>query len=770
MNTMTTRFGSGQAVQRLEDDQLLKGAGVYTSDVVPADQAHICFFRSPYAHARIVKIDTSAAKSMPGVHLVVTGKELAEGGMKPMPRPINFTRADGSAAASADRRILASDRVRYAGEAIAAVVADTQEQARNAMEAISVEFDELPCAVTFDDALKPGAPLLSDAPDNRVAETRYGDAVGAEKVFAQAAHVVSLDIHNQRLMALTIEPRSILAYTEGGRLVIRMSSQMPTGVRTLVCDLLGLPTEKVRVIVGDVGGGFGMKTGAYPEDVVVAYAANKLQKPVKWIADRSEEFLSSAHGRDISSKASLALDAKGKILGLRIHTLANVGAYPTMTGVAIQLLIGPWVQTSVYDIPLIDFHFTGVMTNTATTGAYRGAGRPEAIYNIERLMDEAARQSGIDRIALRRQNFVQPQQMPYKNPMGQTYDTGNFESIMNQGLEKADWSGFEARAKASASKGLWRGLGIATFLEWTGGNALEENVQVKVLDDGVIEVYTAVNAMGQGIATSLAQLVVDVFGVPLSQVRIHMGDTDQSNGFGSAGSRSLFTGGSAVHVGAEKTLDKAKELAAEALEASAQDLQYTSAEFLVVGTDLKISLAALAAKQPNKRIELQSTTTANGPTWPNGCHVCEVELDPQTGSVGVVSYTSVNDVGRVVNPTIVRGQLDGGAVQGIGQALLEQVVYDEETGQLLTGSLMDYALAHADVMPQMFSTHMDPSIPCKNNVLGVKGVGELGTIGATPAVVNAVADALARHGKPQLSSHLQMPLTPFRMWQLMYSA
>jgi carbon-monoxide dehydrogenase large subunit len=360
--------------------------------------------------------------------------------------------------------------------------------------------------------------------------------------------------------------------------------------------------------------------------------------------------------------------------------------------------------------------------------------------------------------------------MPYKNPMGQTYDTGNFESIMNQGLDKADWSGFEARAKASASKGMWRGLGIATFLEWTGGNALEENVQVKVLDDGVIEVYTAVNAMGQGIATSLAQLVVDVFGVPLSQVRIHMGDTDQSNGFGSAGSRSLFTGGSAVHVGAEKTLDKAKELAAEALEASAQDLQYASGEFLVAGTDLKISLAALAAKQPNKRIELQSTTAANGPTWPNGCHVCEVELDPQTGAVGVVSYTSVNDVGRVVNPTIVRGQLDGGAVQGIGQALLEQVVYDEETGQLLTGSLMDYAMAHADVMPQMFSTHMDPSIPCKNNVLGVKGVGELGTIGATPAVVNAVADALARHGKKQLSSQLQMPLTPFRMWQLMYSA
>lgn len=770
METMTTRFGSGQAVQRVEDDLLLKGAGMYTGDVMPAGLTHMCFYRSPYAHARIVKIDTSAAQSMPGVHLVVSGKELADAGMKPMPRPVNFTRADGTAAASADRRVLASDRVRYAGEALAAVVADTLEQARNAMEAIVVEFDELPCAVTLEDALKADAPLLSDAPDNRVAETRYGDKAAADKAFANAAHVVTLQIENQRLMALTIEPRSILAYPEAGRLQIRMSSQMPTGVRTLVCDLLGLPTEKVRVVVGDVGGGFGMKTGAYPEDVVVAYAAHKLQLPVSWIADRSEEFLSSAHGRDVESHAALALDAQGKILALRIDSLANVGAYPTMTGVAIQLLIGPWVQTSVYDIALIDFHFTGVLTNTATTGAYRGAGRPEAIYNIERLMDEAARQTGIDRIALRRMNFVQPQQMPYKNPMGQTYDTGHFESIMDQGLAKANWDGFEARAQASASKGLWRGLGIATFLEWTGGNALEENVQVKVLDDGVIEVYTAVNAMGQGIATSLAQLVVDVFSVPLSQVRIRMGDTDQSNGFGSAGSRSLFTGGSAVHVGAEKTLEKAKDLAAQELEASAQDLRYSGGEFLVAGTDLKISLAALAAKQPNHRIELQSTTTANGPTWPNGCHICEVELDPQTGAVGVVAYTSMNDVGRVINPTIVRGQLDGGAVQGIGQALLEQVVYDAETGQLLTGSLMDYALAHCDVMPQMFSTHMDGSIPCKNNVLGVKGVGELGTIGATPAVVNAVADALARHGKAQQCAHLQMPLTPFRVWKILYSA
>jgi len=545
---------------------------------------------------------------------------------------------------------------------------------------------------------------------------------------------------------------------------------MPTAVRGAVAGLLGLQPEQVRVVVGDVGGGFGMKTGPYPEDLVVAYCAHRLQLPVKWIADRSEDFLSSSHGRDIESHASLALDASGKILALRIENNANVGAYAVMTGLAIQLLIGPWVQTSVYDIPLIDFHFTGVLTNTASTGAYRGAGRPEAIYNIERLMDEAARQTGIDRIALRRRNFVQPSQMPYKNPMGQTYDVGHFESIMDQGLALAHWDSFEQRAAASAQQGLWRGLGVATFLEWTGGNALEENVHVQVLADGVIEVFTAVNAMGQGIATSLAQLVVDVFGVPLSQVRVVMGDTDRGNGFGSAGSRSLFTGGSAVSVGAKQALDKAQELAAQALEAAPQDLRYEQGSFHVAGTDLKVSLAELARAQPNQRIELNSTTSAKGPTWPNGCHVCEVELDPQTGEVQVVAYASVNDVGRVINPMIVRGQLDGGAVQGIGQALLEHVVYDDETGQLLTGSLMDYAVPHADIMPTLFVTEMDQSIPCKNNVLGVKGVGELGTIGATPAVVNAVADAMARHGRADLAPQLQMPLTPYRLWRLMHAA
>ena len=764
------RFGSGNAVKRLEDKQLLIGAGQYTNDVTVPGQTHLVFLRSPYPHAKIKSIDTQAAKAMPGVIGVFTGQDLLAAGLKPMARPMNFKRADGSDLSSTTRHILATGTVRFVGEPIAAVVADTEEQAKNAAEAIELDFEPLPSVTQMSEALAPSAPLFTDAPDNRVAETRYGDAAATQAAFDQASHVVHLDIDNQRLAALSIEPRSVLAYPEKGRLNIRLSSQMPTGVRTTVCDILGLEKENVRVLVGDVGGGFGMKTGAYAEDIVTAYCAHALGRPVKWIADRSEDFLSSSHGRDIKTKASLALAKDGKIVGLRIETLANVGAYPTMTGLAIQMLIGPWVQNSVYDIQTIDYHFTGVMTNTAATGAYRGAGRPEAIYNMERLMDEASRVSGIDRIELRRKNLIQPSQMPYKNPMGQVYDVGAFEMIMDEALSKSDWTGFAKREANSKAKGLWRGLGIATFLEWTGGNALEENVNVQIQADGVIEVTSAVNAMGQGIATSLAQLVVDVFGVDISQVRVILGDTDRANGFGSAGSRSLFTGGSAMRVGAEKTLDKARDLAGQALEAAPADLAYQAGSFSVKGTDMKISLAELAKRQPNACIEMQSSTTASGPTWPNGCHICEVEVNPLTGETQVVSYTSVNDVGRIVNPMIVEGQLDGGAVQGMGQALLEAMVYDPDSGQLVTGSLMDYAAPRADIMPQMFHTFTNQSVPSTNNVLGVKGVGELGTIGATPCVVNAVADALARNGHAPKCSTLQMPLTPFRLWEFLQAA
>lgn len=768
------RFGSGRSVPRLEDESLLKGLGQYTDDVAPLGVGPIwraCFVRSPYPHARIVTVDVAAARAMPGVAGIFTGAELAAAGVKPIPHMQDFKRGGGAPAATAPRRVLAHERVRFVGEAVALVVAQNMEQARDAAEAVFVEYEELPQVVDVRKAIAPGAPALCpEAPDNITAEMRHGNASDAEAAFACAAHVVKLELTNQRVVALTVEPRSVLAWVaQDGRLTVRMSSQMPSGVRDALCnDILGIPKEQVRVTVGDVGGGFGMKTGIYPEDAAVAFAVRKLGLPVKWIADRSEEFLTSAHGRDLRTQAELALAADGKILALRLHSLANVGAYAVPTGVVIQLLIGPWVQTSVYDIPTIDFHFQAVMTNTAPTAAYRGAGRPEAIFIIERLMDEAARQTGIDRIALRRRNFIRPEQMPYTNPMGQTYDTGQFEKVMDQALALADWQGFGARAAASEAGGKLRGLGISTFLEWTGGNVFEERVTVTVMGDGTIEVYSAVNQMGQGIATTLAQLVVDVFGVPISRVRVVLGDTDRGDGFGSAGSRSLFTGGSAMRVGAERTVDHARQLAAKELEAAAEDLAYAAGRFTVKGTDLGIDLFALAGKQPEGRIYMESTSTVSGPTWPNGCHVSEVEIDPATGSVQVVAYSSVNDVGRVVNPMIVRGQLDGGALQGIGQALHEHMVYDRETGQPVTGSLMDYCAPRADDMACDFVTEMDESTPCKNNPLGVKGVGELGTIGAAPSVVNAVADALARAGRPEFSPYLQMPLTPSHLWETLH--
>lgn len=771
MNQSNLRFGSGQSVLRLEDEALLKGVGKYTDDIVLKGQLRAVFLRSPYPHARIVSINTDAAAKMPGVQLVLTQADLLKAGIdKPLGGVDMFKRPDGSPANFAARHLLAHERVRFVGELVAVVVATTLEQARNACEAIEVEYQDLPHAVTIEDALAADAAPLSAGQDNIVAQTRYGDSGLANQAFSDAAHRVSLQLKHQRLAAVTIEPRSVLAYPQDQRLMIQLSSQMPTGVRTAVCNVLGLKTEDVRVLVSDVGGGFGMKTGAYPEDILVAYCAKRLGQPVKWIAERSEDFLSSAHGRDVKTHVEIALNDKGRILALRVESYANVGAYPSMSGVAIQLLIGPWVQTSVYDIEVIDFQFTAVATNTAPTGPYRGAGRPEAIFNIERILDEAARQSGIDRIALRRSNFVRPEQMPYKNQMGQTYDVGHFQSIMDQCLTLSDWEGFEQRAHASQARGLWRGRGISTFLEWTGGNALEEQVNVRILSDGVIEIFSAVNAMGQGIATSLAQLVVDVFDVPMSQVRVVLGDTDRGNGFGSAGSRSLFTGGSAVSVGATQTLDKALELAAQKLEVSAQDIKYQRGTFVVQGTDIELSLSQLAASQANARIEVDSKTSASGPTWPNGCHICEVEVDPQTGETQIVKYTSVNDAGRVVNPLIVIGQIEGGAVQGIGQALFEQVVYDQESGQLVTGSLMDYALPHADVMPQYFVTHTNTSLPSKNNLLGVKGVGELGTIGATPCVVNAVADALARQGLTRLTAQLQMPINPVNLWEIIKKA
>ena len=772
--TSTTRFGSGQPVRRIEDDKLLQGQGRFTDDIT--DDAsytgllRVCFVRSPYPHARIVSADLAAARGMPGVVAVYDGAALVAAGVKPMPSGagIGFKRFDGTPFASPERHILAHERVRFVGEAVAVVVAQTLQQARDAAEAVLVEYEELAMVVGLDAAVAPGAAALCDgAPDNVACETRYGSIPAADAAFAGAAHVVSLALTNQRLAALTLEPRALLALYDpaDGRLTLRMSSQMPSGVKNSMCDdILGIARDKLRVTVGDVGGGFGMKGGIHPEDAVVAHCAWTLKRPVKWIGERSEEFLSSATGRDLESRAELALDASGRILALRVYSLCNVGAYASGTGVVIQLLIGPWVQTGVYDIQTVDFRFKAVLTNTAPTGAYRGAGRPEAIYIIERLMDEAARQIGMDRIALRRRNFIQPEQMPYKNAMEQTYDCGRFAHVMDQGLALAGWDGFATREAASRRNGKWRGLGIATFLEWTGANVFEERVTVTVLGDGMVEIFAAVNGMGQGIATSLAQLAVDSFGLPLDRIRIVMGDTDRGDGFGSAGSRSAFAGGSAVSVGSGRAIEHARQIAASKLEAAAQDISYQAGRFQVKGTDVGIGLFELAALQEGGRIHMESTSAVSGPSWPNACHICEVELTPDTGEVAVVAYASVNDVGRVLNPMIVTGQLDGGALQGLGQALSEQVVYDPESGQLLTGSLMDYAAPRADMAPP-FKTEMDQSTPCLNNPLGVKGVGELGTIGATPSVVNAVADAMARNGFAKQTPGLQMPLTSAKVWE-----
>jgi carbon-monoxide dehydrogenase large subunit len=482
-----------------------------------------------------------------------------------------------------------------------------------------------------------------------------------------------------------------------------------------------------------------------------------------------EEFLSAFTGRDVISRAELALDKDGKATALRVRATANVGAYATGAGVAIQLMVGPWVSTSIYDIRTIDLQFTAVLTNRAPTGPYRGAGRPEAIYLIERLMDAAARKLGIDPAELRRRNMIRPEQMPYTSAMKQVYDSGNFERILDQGLELADWKGFDARRAESKARGKLRGRGISTFLEWTSGLAFDEKCDVVVTGDGFIEISSATQAMGQGIQTSYAQLAVDVFGVPIEKIRILQGDTDRANGFGSAGSRSLFTGGAALQVASENTVKRAKELAAESLEVSAADVEYKAGRFGVVGTDLGIGLFELASKQPNARITADGKASAGGPSWPNGCHVCEVEIDPATGEVEIVAYSSVNDIGRIVSPTIVRGQIDGGAVQGIGQALGEQMVYDKESGQLLTATFMDYAMPHVDGF-RAFKTKFDESIPCKTNLLGAKGVGELGTIGATPAVVNAVVDALASSGLGSEAEKIQMPVTAERVWRALSRA
>ncbi|MBI1398405.1 MAG: molybdopterin-dependent oxidoreductase [Betaproteobacteria bacterium] len=762
------KFGIGQAITRREDQRLLTGAGTYVDDVALPNQTHAAFVRSPHARARIVSIDATNALQLPGVVAVLTGADLQADGIGSMPINPGLKNGAGKDMSAPPYFPLATDEARYVGQAVAVVIAETRDQAEDAAEQVIVEFEELPAITTIEAAAADGAvQLWADAPGNIAAQTQFGDAKACDAAFAGAAHVAKVAFMNQRLVPVSMEPRGTVAEfdTASGRYTMRTSCQNPAGLqKTLAEGILKVPAEKVRVVVGDVGGGFGMKTQLYPEDAVCAYAAKKVGRPVHWRASRSEEFLAGNHGRDQYDEAELALDKDGKILGLRVRIVGNIGAYGSGPGAVIVVAVGPKVITGVYHIPALDLRAKALLTNTNLVGAYRGAGRPEAIYLIERLMDQAAADLKMDPAELRRRNLIQPAAMPYKTLMGEKFDSGNFPHMLDRILELADWKGYEKRRGESKAKGKLRGRAISTFLEWTGV-VHEEAVRMEVAADGKVRVYTAMQAMGQGIETSYVQIISETLDIDPDRVEIVQGDSDVAQGIGSMGSRSLYIGGSAMMTASKETIEKGRSLAGDALEASSSDIEYKDGKFTVAGTDVGIDLFDLAGRQPGKRISIDTLQKVDGPSWPNSCHVCEVEIDPETGVVEIVKYTTLDDVGRVINPLIVAGQVHGGIAQAVGQAMLENTRYDPESGQLLTGSLQDYAVPRADDLPD-FAQYCDESTPCKINPLGAKGVGELGTVGGTPTVVNAIVDAL----RPMGIQNLEMPVTPERVWQALRTA
>jgi carbon-monoxide dehydrogenase large subunit len=763
-----TKFGIGQAITRREDQRLLTGTGQYVDDTFVNGETHLVLVRSPHAHARIASIDTQAAKAMPGVVAVLTGAELKADGIGFFPIGPGLVNAAGQPMTAPPYYPLAVDEARFVGEAVAAVVAQTRMQAQDAAEQVMVEYDELPAVVTIEAATAKNAlQIWPDAPGNIAAQTEFGDQKATDAAFSKAKHVTKISFYNQRLVPVSMEPRGSAAEFDkaSGRVTLFTSCQNPAGLqKTLAEDILKVPMDKVRVRVGDVGGGFGMKTMLYPEDAVCAYAARKLGRRVCWRATRSEEFLAGTHGRDQNNEAELAFDADGKILGFRVNIVGNVGAYACTPGAVIVVAVGPKVITGVYHVPALHLRGTAVLTHTNLVSAYRGAGRPEAIYLVERLMDQAAAEMKMDPAELRRRNLIQPGQMPYTTPMGEKFDSGNFPHMLNRILEHADWKGYDKRKQESKVRGKLRGRALSTFLEWTGV-VHEETIDMHVEADGTVKVYTAMQAMGQGIETSYVQIVSETLDVEPERIVIVQGDSDVAQGIGSMGSRSLYIGGSAMMTASQQAIEKGRELASDELEAAAGDIQYEDGRFKVAGTDVSVGLFDLAGKQPEKRIAIKTLQKVDGPSWPNSCHVCEVEVDPETGEVAIVKYTTVDDVGRVINPLIVAGQVHGGIAQAVGQALLENTRYDPESGQLLTGSLMDYAVPRADHLPSI-DTHTDETTPCKINPLGAKGVGELGTVGGTPTVINALIDAL----RPLGVKHIEMPATPERVWRAMTEA
>jgi carbon-monoxide dehydrogenase large subunit len=762
-----TKFGVGQPVPRMEDPTLLRGQGRYTDDQNLPGQAYAVMVRSRIAHGRLRGIDRAAAAAMPGVLAILTYGDLEAAGFGPMKCAMNIPQRDGSPMKTPPRHSLARDSVRYVGEAVACVVAETAVQAKDAAEAVELDIEELPAVTTPAQALAAGAPQIHDeAPGNIACDFHYGDAAAVTKAFAGAAHVTRLEIVSNRIVVNPMEPRSAIGNVEDGRWVLRVGCQGVMGLRGgLARDVLGTTPDKVRVLTGNVGGSFGMKSQVYPEYGPLLLAAKTLGRPVKWTDERSESFLSDHHGRDHQRVAELALDADGRFLAVRLTGTGNAGAYiyPPMpaTTNAVKNLI------DVYATPAMEVNSKVVFTNTTPIAAYRGAGRPEANYYMERLIDSAAREMGIDRAELRRRNHIKPAALPYKAPSGMNYDSGEFTTVLDKALAAADWDGFERRKADSARRGKLRGRGIGQYLEVTGPPSKEYG-GIRFEADGSITMLSGTLDYGQGHATPFAQVLGEKLGIAVPRFRLLQGDSDQLKvGGGTGGSKSALVASQAFLEAGDKLIEQGRQIAAHVLEAAVVDIEFERGRFVIAGTDRGITILELAEKirhgltlPPDLPQSLDVSHISDNPpfSFPNGCHVAEVEIDRDTGTIEVVRYSMVNDFGTVINPMLTAGQAHGGVVQGIGQALMEHARFDAQ-GQPITGSYMDYALPRAADAPGFSVEHH--SVPCKTNRLGVKGCGEAGCAGALPSVMNAVVDALSEVGV----THIDMPVTPEKVWR-----
>jgi carbon-monoxide dehydrogenase large subunit len=769
------KFGVGQPVLRKEDDTLVRGKGKYTDDFNLPGQVYAWIVRSSHAHGIIKSIDTSAAKMMPGVLGVWTGADLASAGYGPYTCGLPLKNRDGTPLLQTNRTALMSDKVRYVGDPVAFVVAETLAQARDAAEAVVLDIEPLSAVTSAEEAAKSGAPLLYDhIPNNVALDYHYGDAAKVEAAFAGAAHVTKLDITNTRVAVVAMEPRAALAsYDKASeRYTIQVPTQGVAGNRTnLAKNLLKVPNDKVHLLTANVGGSFGMKNINYPEYMCILHAAKALGRPVKWTDERSTSFLSDSHGRAQQIHAELALDAEGKFLAVKISGYGNLGAY--ITGVApspLSLNVGKNIS-SVYRTPLLSVDIKTVLTNTTLMGAYRGAGRPEANYFMERLIDRAADEMGINRLTLRKRNFIKPAQMPFPASSGVTYDSGDFEGVFNKALEISDQAGFAKRKKESRKRGKLRGIAVGSYLEVTAPPGVELG-KIVFEDDGSVKLITGTLDYGQGHATPFAQVMADQLGVPFESVKLVQGDSDiVHTGSGTGGSRSITASGMAIVEASKLVIEKGRKAAAHLMEAAEGDIEFAKGRFTIAGTDRSIEIMELARRLREGRmpegvpssLDVDHTTKEVPSTFPNGCHVAEVEIDPDTGVVRIVRYTGVNDFGTIVNPMLVAGQLHGGVAQGIGQALMECVSYDE-SGQPITGSFMDYAMPRAEDIPMMAVG--DHPVLAKSNPLGTKGCGEAGCAGSLSTIVNAVLDALAEFG----IKHIDMPLTPERVWRAIQDA